>query len=502
MPKILRKSCPDKCGNVTIPFPFGIRKHCYLDGNFRVECHNSSNSTYLAVFDGLEYSEISVQDSYVTLITQTPPVCYSKNGSSSDGGYGYYLLDSPFTLSSHRNKFVAIGCDIYASIEGESDDAVPPATGCASFCDNLTKSNISAGRGYCEIPLPRTIHSFDIGVYSVNTEKRAWTKNGSCNLAFIVDKKLSKYDSQIDWISRYGNWTNEKFSIPLVLDWGIGNVSCREARKSKNYLCSQNAGCRDVDAAGGGYNCYCKQGYQGNPYVSDGCKDVDECKDLTNNKCKSNATCINTPGSYYCTCPSGYYYSSYNLTEDGWRCIPGQGHHSSSTFLLLGVGIVIGVLVLIAFGFWLYWHLKRQKKIRIKQKFFKRNGGLLFQQQISSSEGSVMKTKLFAAEELEKATDNFNQSRVLGKGGVGTVYKDPLVVEEGVKEDILVVAKLAKRCIKLNAKKRPSMREVAADLDRLTGKQIQPSHELICRDNYLSESECSYSCATDGINED
>lgn len=59
-----------------------------------------------------------------------------------------------------------------------------------------------------------------------------------------------------------------------------------------------------------------------------------------------------------------------------------------------------------------------------KEKFFKRNGGLLLQQQ--TNEGTIQKTKLFSTEELEKATDNFNESRILGQGGQGTVYKGML----------------------------------------------------------------------------
>ena len=71
--------------------------------------------------------------------------------------------------------------------------------------------------------------------------------------------------------------------------------------------------------------------------------------------------------------------------------------------------------------------IKKRKKIKLKQKFFKRNGGLLLQQQLSSSENSVQKTKLFNSKELENATDHFNENRILGKGGQGTVYKGMLV---------------------------------------------------------------------------
>ncbi|KAM0003627.1 putative protein kinase RLK-Pelle-WAK family [Helianthus debilis subsp. tardiflorus] len=63
----------------------------------------------------------------------------------------------------------------------------------------------------------------------------------------------------------------------------------------------------------------------------------------------------------------------------------------------------------------------------LKAIFFKRNGGLLLQQQISSGDdGNVEKTKLFTSKELENATDHFNENRILGQGGQGTVYKGML----------------------------------------------------------------------------
>nr|POE55072.1 wall-associated receptor kinase-like 9 [Quercus suber] len=68
---------------------------------------------------------------------------------------------------------------------------------------------------------------------------------------------------------------------------------------------------------------------------------------------------------------------------------------------------------------------KKGKNIKRKEMFFKHNGGLLLQQQLSSSEVTVEKTtKLFNSKDLEKATDNFNVNRILGQGGQGTIYKE------------------------------------------------------------------------------
>ena len=51
----------------------------------------------------------------------------------------------------------------------------------------------------------------------------------------------------------------------------------------------------------------------------------------------------------------------------------------------------------------------------------------MLQQQLSSSEANVEKTKLFNSKDLEKATDHFNVNRILGQGGQGTVYKGMLI---------------------------------------------------------------------------
>lgn len=77
--------------------------------------------------------------------------------------------------------------------------------------------------------------------------------------------------------------------------------------------------------------------------------------------------------------------------------------------------------------------------MRLKEKFFKQNGGILLQQQISSQDGTAEAARIFTAIELEKATDNYSESRILGRGGNGIVYK-------GILSDNRVVA-IKKSCI-------------------------------------------------------
>ncbi|XP_028413538.1 pro-epidermal growth factor-like, partial [Dendronephthya gigantea] len=62
--------------------------------------------------------------------------------------------------------------------------------------------------------------------------------------------------------------------------------------------CHDNATCTNTP---GSYFCTCKLGFTGNNTY---CQDVDECQ--TSSPCHSNATCNNTDGSYICTCDSGY----------------------------------------------------------------------------------------------------------------------------------------------------------------------------------------------------
>ncbi|KAF8024866.1 hypothetical protein BT93_F1889 [Corymbia citriodora subsp. variegata] len=167
--------------------------------------------------------------------------------------------------------------------------------------------------------------------------------------------------------------------VPIVLNWAIGNKKCEVANKSSNYMCTENTRCIDAEN-GSGYKCTCLDGFHGNPYLTDGCQDIDECADPNKNQC--TGICHNFDGSYNCSCPKGYY-------GDGWK------HGQGCTANLM----------------------------QILEKYFKQNGGLLLQQQLHERDRTTNTMKIFGAEELEKATNNYDENKIIGRGGYGTVYK-------------------------------------------------------------------------------
>ncbi|KAF6169681.1 hypothetical protein GIB67_004073 [Kingdonia uniflora] len=138
-----------------------------------------------------------------------------------------------------------------------------------------------------------------------------------------------------------------------------------------------------------------------------------------------NGTCENKRVN--ATCSKNSYCDRKD--SQGYSCYCSGAYNHENPYLpngcqALGGGILL--LTLLAIAFWIHAKFKKMKNMRLKRKFYKRNGGFLLEQQISSGESNVEKTKIFVQEDLEKATDNFNDNRVLGRGGSGTVYKGML----------------------------------------------------------------------------
>jgi serine/threonine protein kinase len=108
-------------------------------------------------------------------------------------------------------------------------------------------------------------------------------------------------------------------------------------------------------------------------------------------------------------------------------------HIITCAAVAIGLGSGFGVLALTLGTTILIQQWRRPIRRTSRRAYFRRNKGLLLEQLISSEESATQSTRIFSLEELEMATNSFDSTRIVGCGGLGTVYK-------GILSDQRVVA--------------------------------------------------------------
>ncbi|KAI9400848.1 hypothetical protein POPTR_001G040628v4 [Populus trichocarpa] len=400
-----KPNCTETCGNISISFPFGIGTGCSMNDWFSVDCNKTTADSPSRAFlsrINMEVLEISLGYSTIPLVRVNSPII-SSGCAGSGANLAINMTGSPFAFSS-SNIFIAMGCNNRALLSRIE----PEIVGCTSTCgaNNLTSSSAEgkensycSGNNCCQTTIPSSLQVFDA---SLGTPEHPINDQGrnQCKTAFIVEEEWFRNNISSPEVVRDMQY------VPVILDWEMyyGTDIPEDVTNSDAKNCWRGLtmwGLRTVTLYSNSTTCSCNPGYDGNPYLPDGCTDIDECKIPGENSCSGMTKCVNRPGRYKC-----------------------ELDKAKITFLILGAAT--GLLLLLV-GIWrLYKLVKKKKNIELKKKFFKRNGGLLLQQQLSSSDGSIQKTKIFTSKELEKATDRFNDNRILGQGGQGTVYKGML----------------------------------------------------------------------------
>ncbi|KAK2996899.1 hypothetical protein RJ639_025169 [Escallonia herrerae] len=409
---IAKPGCQTQCGNLIVPYPFGIGpgSGCSIGEWFDVTC-NTSFYPPKPFLRRLEIHDIS--DTQVRVSNVMAKKCYNQTGSLVHENIAWTnLLATPYSFSE-VNTFTVIGCDDFALISGS--DQRNFTSGCVSLCSKAEDvlNGSCSGIGCCQTSMPKGLKYYYTSISSLKNHTGVWSFD-PCSYAFLGELDSFTFRGASD-LSDPDFMNRTLAKVPLVLDWVIGNQSCIEAQKSNDFACESNSFCVDSDSGFGGYRCSCNKGYEGNPYISPGCQDIDECANPDNNTC--DKICINTPGSYNCSCPHGYFGDGQ---KSGRGCI---AKNSQFPVIKFSLGMGFGFLSVLIGITWLYFSITRRKLIKTREKFFQQNGGLLLKQQISSNEGGVESTKIFTAEELEKATNNYAEDRIVGRGGYGTVYK-------------------------------------------------------------------------------
>ncbi|KDO39343.1 hypothetical protein CISIN_1g044312mg, partial [Citrus sinensis] len=315
-------ACPDRCGDVGIQYPFGIGAGCYFDESFEVVC-------------------------------------------------------TPFSFSQGINKFLAIGCDNYAN--NQQNDSISSnsiLTDAGGECISICTCNPSESSGCCDMVcnIPQNSSTKVLDANTSNVYSRS-IPEGCTSLSLVY----------ADWIfSHYletpSGLKHEKM-IPAVLEWGKYKGVCYEDYNSQTKVCNKDDRCLIQLSSGTIF-----------PHI--------------------------VFGNISSFIIFRFVISILRLYLSGVGCTSGG----------LGMFLLIG-------AWWLFKFVKRRREIKLKRKYFKRNGGLLLQQELASTEGTIEKTKLFTSKELEKATDNFDLNRILGQGGQA-VKKSKVIDESKVEEFI------------------------------------------------------------------
>ncbi|CAI9114849.1 OLC1v1015658C1 [Oldenlandia corymbosa var. corymbosa] len=410
---IAKPGCQDHCGNVSIPFPFGIGKDCYLDQPFSVECNASRilslSNTPLVV------TEIWLEGQYRMLNPYVGYDCYEQviNGSVRHFNSPFIALTTDaFVFNSTANKFTVVGCDTYAFVKGTSD-LRRYTTGCMSICEKQedVRDGMCSGIGCCQTSIPSGANQINVSLGSYSNHSLVSSFN-PCSYAFVVATDAFQFTAS--------NLTNLDYNIalPVVVDWMIARQSCEEAQKnSSTYACAKDSECYEHDETLG-YRCRCNEGYEGNPYLPNGCQDIDECRNPS--ICPKNSACTNKLGSYECNCIQGYHKDG-----DG-QCV--QDQKPNNWPIILGIGLSVGSVFLLVCSYCFYFEWTRRKDRRSREEFFRRNGGLILRQKLSPRQGGgTYSTRIFTHEELQKATNGFDGSQIIGRGGFGTVFKGELM---------------------------------------------------------------------------
>ncbi|CAM0870222.1 unnamed protein product [Alopecurus aequalis] len=461
---------PHGCGGVDIPYPFGIIDE-KGNGDFRaagfgVTCDAGKPVLVFTGDDGDAWQ------------------CYDSSGKANSSANGdlQFNNDGVYRISKAKNYFFVLGCATLGFLESKPRPLAGDGNityfaqlaGCACYCDD-SKSAVSgecSGVGCCQANVPPDLVDnfvrFDPAAINVSSS----ISISSCDYAFLAEKDsytFNKADLSVDL-------HRSPRSMPVTLDWAIrDNLTCKQAAEDKAYACrSNNSHCLD-STNGPGYICNCRRGYEGNPYIVDGCTGCCQANvppDLVDNFVRFDPAAINVSSSIsisscdyaFLAEKDSYTFNKADLSVDlhrsprsmpvtldwairdnltckqaaedkAYACRSNNSHCLDSTngpgyicncrrgyegnpYIVDGCTGSFGGLLIIAIIVFIFILLNQKRKMR---ENIQKNGGPML--------ANFNNIKLYTKYECKKIQKKVN---FIGQGSFGTVYKGNLEVDKGL----------------------------------------------------------------------
>lgn len=263
---LAKPGCDTRCGDLIVPYPFGIgiNSNCSIGKGFDIYCNKSSNppKAFITEYDYPFIKQISDSTLRISNLVASNKFSISTN-----------YTDWPYTFSE-VNKFTVVGCYDYAWLTSQTKSR-QVSTGCMVFCSSPDDAlaNECSGSGCCQSSIPKDISYYETQLSALQD---AGGLNGSKTFvnpgtyAFVGEEDVFKFNGATDLLD--ASFVDRiEATVPIVLEWAIGNMSCAEAKAMDGFACHANSECVSSTRDLGGYRCICKEGYEGNPYLSPGC---------------------------------------------------------------------------------------------------------------------------------------------------------------------------------------------------------------------------------------
>ncbi|PQM37229.1 hypothetical protein Pyn_18370 [Prunus yedoensis var. nudiflora] len=410
--------CSDRCGNLTIPYPFGMAPGCYRGPEFFINCtatHDDENPIpYLTKRSGSGYDLIQLRVTNISLeegdMHVLQPVTRSCGEDQNDTD-GVLLLPPPFTVSEDKNYLFAVGCGIIAVFQGsrpgqglDGNTTLPHIYRyCVTYCDDNSDGNNTdpvinddscSGFACSLAQLPGGVQNLTVMLTPVSnisrTRHRKWYAKYPCRYAFLVEQSKFTFSPGMSF-----EQLNNTSHLPVVVNWEIGVMGhvmlLERARRTllAREIASVWIGLKITSIA-------LQVTFASARKVTKGTRTIQMAAKILMSASQIPA-----------------------LSESAGTKERSCKEKSKTLLMVMGISLIL--VLLVGSSSYICWGMKQRKYIKLKEKYFRENGGLLLQQQLSHHGGEA--TRIFTAVELEKATNNYHDSRVLGRGAYGVVYK-------------------------------------------------------------------------------